>query len=138
MHDWMVDPDCIWHPMISLNKYNFINEIKIFYQNAQQLEILLDETKSSCRELLPSIQSTIGSFALSAAEDSFIQGLSAKKICFVVLGQNSRAKALIVNEILARPLLPLTEDAEDEFWRIIRIKVKLLFRAVVNLISKIP
>lgn len=107
--------------MISLNKYNFINEIKIFYQNAQQLEILLDETKSSCRDLLPSIKSTIGEFTLNAAEDAFIQSLSCKKICFVIIGQNSRAKALIANEILACPLLPLVE--EDEFWRIIRIKV---------------
>jgi len=38
--------------MISLNKYNFINEIKIFYQNSQQLEILLKETNSTCRDLL--------------------------------------------------------------------------------------
>jgi hypothetical protein len=28
-----------------------VNEIKIFYQNSQQLGILLQETKNSCKEL---------------------------------------------------------------------------------------
>ena len=135
--------------MISLNKYNFINEIKIFYQNSQQLEILLKETNSTCRDLLhksylQSMKNTslkqnykfidwpksikldnLGNFKLNQDDDNFINALSKKKICFIVLGQNTQAKSLIVNEILSRPLLPIPSNKElaDEFWRIVKIKV---------------
>ena len=73
------------------------------------------------------IEDNLENLQLNSADEEFINALSHKKVCFVILGQSNKAKSLLVNEILSRHLMPVNAGEEDAFWRIVKIKVGFFY-----------
>lgn len=69
----------------------------------------------------------IENIQINDLDEMFIKSLQKKRICFVVLGQNVLAQSILVNELLARYILPfeITNKVSEENWRFVRIKVGL-------------
>lgn len=131
--------------MNSSKSQNLFAEIKKYFKTVNQLNILLKETITACKEtkilqkpthlsgnlnifsqkFTKNIKPNLDNIQLNKNDEDFIKCMKEKKITLVVLGQNVLAKALIVNELLSRYLIPfqINSNLADENWRFIRIKV---------------
>lgn len=62
-------------------------------------------------------------------DENFIKSLQMQKICLVILGQTSSAKAILVNQLLDKKLFPFDfyNFIKRDNWRFIRIKVSFSY-----------
>ena len=73
---------------------------------------------------------------MTESQINYMKSLQENRLGFVIFGQNVLAKSLVVNELLARSLLPYQiENISEEKWRLIRIKVNKIDSYVITFLT---
>ncbi|CAG2117060.1 unnamed protein product, partial [Medioppia subpectinata] len=102
---------------------NFQFEFNKYINQKRLLKKIFDETLIACNEIAINDYFTKDQFSeiwLKEEDEKFIREIIETPIGIVVLGTKSWAKALVVNELLNCPLLPIDTTAKSNPWRTVR------------------